>query len=156
MSTQSAPRPAATLQVQSPLTLVMPLKDGAADGLRALIEGLAQAPVNPVEAALDALHSVHFARFVLLENDTRLAVITAYDGEFRTYVMDFIDHLGPVFDQLLSFVADWPAEHPVQQHRDEFVAYVEDHDLRCVGSFYSAYPEVPVIDILALRPSLAA
>ena len=140
-------------QVQSPLTLVMPIKDGVAPTLRATIEGLAQAPGgNPVEAALDAIQSVHFARFVLLENDTRLAIITSYDGDFRKYVMDFVDFLGPVFDQLLSFVSDWPADQPVQQFRDEFVEYVEAHDLRCVGSFYSAYPEVPVIDIVPLRP----
>jgi len=141
-----------TDQVQSPLTLVMPIKDGGAQGLRALIEGLGKAPVNPVDAALDELRSVHFARFALLENDTRLAVITSYDGNFRTYIMDFVDLLGPVFDQLLAFVDDWPAEHPVQTYRDEFLAYVEAHDLRCVGSFYSAYPEVPVNDIIPLRP----
>jgi hypothetical protein len=139
-------------QVQSPLTLVMPIKDGGAEGLRALIEGLGKLPVNPVDAALDELHNVHFARFVLLENDTRLAVITTYDGEFRKYIMDFIDVLGPVFDQVLSFVCDWPSEHPVQTYRDEFLDYVEAHDLRCLGSFYSAYPQLPVNDIVAPRP----
>ena len=139
-------------QVQSPLTLVMPIKDGAAEGLRALIEGLPKLPVNPVDAALDALQNVHFARFVLLENDTRLAVITTYDGDFRKYIMDFVDVLGPVFDELLSFVDDWPSEQPVQTCRDEFLDYVEAHDLRCVGSFYSAYPQLPVNDIVAPRP----
>jgi hypothetical protein len=139
-------------QVQSPLTLVMPIKDGGAEGLRALIEGLGKLPVNPVDAALDELHNVHFARFVLLENDTRLAVITTYDGEFRKYIMDFIDVLGPVFDQVLSFVCDWPSEHPVQTYRDEFLDYVEAHDLPCVGSFYSAYPQLPVNDIVAPSP----
>ena len=141
-----------TYQVQSPLTLVMPIKDGAAEGLRAVIEGLGKAAVNPVDAALDELQTVHFARFVLLENETRLAVITTYDGDFRKYIMDFVDRLGPVFDQLLSFVDDWPAEYKVQTDRDEFLDYVKAHDLTCVGSFYSAYPELPVNDILPLRP----
>ncbi len=153
MSTQSSQVNGGKNQVQSPLTLVMPIKDGCGQHLLALIEGLAQAPTNPVEAKLDELQSVHFARFVLLEDNTRLAVITSYDGDFRKYVMDFVDHLGPVFDQLLEFVDDWPANHPVQEHRDKFVDYVDDHDLRCVGSFYSAYPEVPVNDIVPLRPS---
>ncbi len=142
-------------QVQSPLTLVMPIKQASAQDLLALIEGLAEAPINPIEAKLDELQSVHFARFVLLEDNTRLAVITSYDGDFRKYVMDFVDHLGEVFDKLLAFVDDWPPEHPVQKHREEFVDYVEDHDLKCVGSFYSAYPEVPVSDIVPLRPSAA-
>lgn len=149
---QSRQTSTTTYQVQSPLTLVMPIKDGAAEGLRALIEGLGKAPVNPVDAALDELQTVHFARFVLLENDTRLAVITTYDGDFRKYIMDFVDRLGLVFDELLSFVDDWPPEHPVQTYRDEFLDYVKAHDLTCVGSFYSAYPELPVNDILPLRP----
>lgn len=140
-------------QVQSPLTLVMPLKSAQhAQALRQMIEGLAAAPVNPIEVALEALGSVHFARFVLLENDTRLAVITSYDGDFERYVMDFVDHLGPEFDELLAAVADWPADQPVQEHRDAFLDYVRAHDLRCVGSFYSAYPELPAIDIVGLRP----
>src|SRR5919107_3533223 len=104
MSTQSSQSTQASngrYQVQSPLTLVMPIKDGARTQLRAVIEGLGAAPVNPVEEVLGALQIVHFARFVLLENDTRLAVITTYDGDFRKYVMDFVDRVGPVFDKLL-------------------------------------------------------
>lgn len=142
-------------QVQSPLTLVMPIKDGVADALRERIEGLGKGPVDPFESALGAFQGVHFARFVLLENDTRLAVITTYDGDFRKYVMDFVDYAGPMFDLLLSFVSDWPADHPVQTYRDEFLDYVEAHDLKCVGTFYSAYPELPVNDIVALRPGAA-
>ena len=158
MSTQSPQSTQASngrYQVQSPLTLVMPIKDGAGTQLRAVIEGLGAAPVNPVEEVLGALQIVHFARFVLLENDTRLAVITTYDGDFRKYVMDFVDRVGPVFDKLLSFVADWPSDHPVQTYRDEFLDYVEAHDLKCVGGFYSAYPELPVNEIVALRPGAA-
>jgi hypothetical protein len=133
----------------------MPIKDGGAEDLRALIEGLGEMPVNPVNAALDELQTVHFARFVLLEDETRLAVITTYDGDFRKYIMDFVDRLGGVFDQLLSFVDDWPPKQPVQTYRDEFLDYVEAHDLTCVGTLYSAYPELPVNDILPLRPASA-
>jgi hypothetical protein len=143
-------------QVQNPLTLVMPIKEGRADELIAAISGLTSTPANRVSAKLDELQSVHFARFVLLEDNTRLAVITSYDGDFRTYVMDFIDAIGWVFDTLLTFVDDWPAGQRVERYRDEFVEYVEGHDLRCIGSFYSAYPEVPVNDIVPLRPGVTA
>jgi hypothetical protein len=154
-SEQSRQTGAGTYQVQRALTLVMPIKDGAEEGLLALLEGLGQAPANPVHAALDKLQTVHFARFVLLENNTRLAVITTYDGDFSRYIMDFVDWLGPVFDQLLSFVDDWPPEHSVQTYRDEFLDYVRAHDLTCIGSLYSAYPELPVNDIVPLRPGAA-
>jgi hypothetical protein len=152
----SAPTVRST-QVQQPLTLVMPIKSPAhARQLRALIEGLAQLPRNPIEMKLDELRSVHFARFVLLEDDTRLAVITSYDGDFEDYVLDFTLHIGDIFDQLLSFVADVPENVvPVAMNPDNFVEYVRAHDLRCVGSFYSAYPELSVPTILASRSAAA-
>jgi hypothetical protein len=141
---------------QRPLTLVMPVISPVhAAALRQTIEELAASPENPVAAALDALHSVHFARFVLLENDTRLAVITSYDGERDRYIMEFIDVLGPVFDKLLACVEGAPPT-PVQQHRDDFVKYVAEHDVASIGAFYSAYPDLAVNDILALRPSATA
>jgi hypothetical protein len=141
---------------QRPLTLVMPVISQAhADALRHTIEQLAASPANPVAAALDGLHSVHFARFVLLENDTRLAVITSYDGDLEHYIMEFTEALGGVFDELLAGVSDAPPT-PVQQHRDEFLQYVIAHDVPSVGSFYSAYPDLAVNDILALRPSATA
>jgi hypothetical protein len=143
-------------QQQRPLTLVMPVISPAhAVALRQTIEQLAGSAQNPIATALDALHSVHFARFVLLEDDTRLAVITSYDGERDRYIMEFIEALGPVFDKLLECVEGAPPT-PVQQHRDEFVQYVADHDVASIGSFYSAYPELAVNDILALRPPAAA
>lgn len=136
--------------VQSPLTLVMPVRPEARAALRAEVEQLQALPRdrNPVITALDAIGTVHFARFVFLDDDERLAVITTYDGDFERYIMDFVDHIGPVFDMLLRHMVD-PPPLPVQQHPEEFLAYVRRHDLGCVGPFYSAYPTRPVIDIRA-------
>ena len=136
--------------VQSPLTLVMPVRPEARAALRAEVEQLQALPPdrNPVITALDAIGTVHFARFVFLDDDERLAVITTYDGDFERYIMDFVDHIGPVFDMLLRHMVD-PPPLPVQQHPEEFLAYVRRHDLGCVGPFYSAYPTRPVIDIRA-------
>jgi hypothetical protein len=50
--------------------------------------------LNPIWAALTKLNIVHFARFVFLENNTKLAVITTYDGTFEDYINDFIDEIG--------------------------------------------------------------
>ena len=136
--------------VQNPLTLVMPVRPDARAALRAEVEQLQALPRdrNPVITALDAIGTVHFARFVFLDDDERLAVITTYDGDFERYIMDFVDHIGPVFDMLLRHMVD-PPPLPVQQHPEEFLAYVRRHDLGCVGPFYSAYPTRPVIDIRA-------
>jgi hypothetical protein len=144
--TQSRPGDA---PVQSPLTLVMTVKPEDRDVLRAKVHGLQALPPeqNPVTAALDEIGTVHFARFVFLDQD-RLAVITTYDGDFEHYIMDFVDHIGPVFDDLLQHMVDAPGL-PVEQHRQEFLEYVRTHDLTCVGTFYSAYPTRTVQDFLA-------
>lgn len=137
--------------VQSPLTLVMPIKSAAdAAQLRAVLHQIQTAPpgMNPVSRALNTLGTVHFARFVFLEHDTRLAVITTYDGSFETYINEFVDQIGDVFNALLAHI-DGAPPLPVQQHRAEFLAYVQANDLRGLEPFYSAYPTATVLDIRA-------
>ena len=95
--------------VQNPLTLVMAIKspqDFAA--LSALLQKIQSAPPdkNPIWTALNKLKTVHFARFVFLENNTKLAVITTYDGSFEDYINEFIDEIGDVFNALLAHMAD--------------------------------------------------
>src|SRR3954468_22016406 len=134
--------------VQSPLTLVMTAESPAAfAALRQTVEDLQALPTdkNPVVAALDRLGTVHFARFVFLGDD-QLAVITTYDGDFDVYINDFINEIGDVFNALLEHVDQ--SLVPVQSHRAEFLRFVKDHDLRCVGPFYSAYPQRTVLDIV--------
>ncbi len=143
-------RSTAEKTVQNPLTLVMPIRsaeDSAA--LRATIQQLQSMPreQNPIIRALDEIATVHFARFVFLD-ESRLAVITTYDGDFATYINEFVDHIGDVFNALLQHMDD-PPPLPVQAHRQEFLDYIRRYDLGCVPPFYSAYPDRTVLDILA-------
>jgi hypothetical protein len=139
--------------VQHPLTLVMTIASPEARAtLEATLQHLQSLPPehNPIRTALDAIGTVHFARFVFLD-ETRLAIITTYDGDFDAYVNEFVDHIGEVFDALLAHVADAPPL-PVQQHRDEFLHFLTAHDLGCIPPFYSAYPDRTVLDIRAGAP----
>ena len=129
---------------------VMPIR--SAQDHRALRAKLGQLQAlpredNPITTALDSISTVHFARFMFLD-DTQLAFISTYDGDFDRSIYDFVDHIGLVFDQLLQHMADAPPL-PVQSYRQEFLDYVRRHDLRCVPPFYSAYPDRTVLDILA-------
>lgn len=137
--------------VQNPLTLIMKIKSEAdAQQLRQKLEQIAALPPaqSPIFGALTRIASVHFARFTFLENDTRLGVITSYDGDFDAYVNEFVDEIGDVFNTLLQHMEDAPPL-PVQQHREEFLQFVRERDLPSI-SFFSAYPELTVLDILAL------
>lgn len=146
-----AQTPAAPAMKQNPLTLIMTIKSPEdAAVLRALLNKFLSLPrdQNPIDVALDKLAKVHFARFVFLDNDTRLAVITSYDDSFEDYINDFVNVIGDIFNALLAHMKDAPPL-PVQQYRKEFLDYVGKNDLRCEGTFYSAYPSLGVKTILA-------
>jgi hypothetical protein len=137
--------------VQNALTLVMTIK--SPEDYQQLYQQLTHfqslpPDQNPLTIALNSTHLVHFARFIFLENNTKLGVITSYDGSLKDYINAFIDHVGQVFDLLLTHMADAPPL-PVEKFRAEFLQYVTDHDLPIVQPFYSAYPNLTVLDILA-------
>ncbi len=103
-------RPRADRPVQQPFTLIMPTRSpGDRRALEAKLTHLLALPQdqNPLTAALDAIGTVHFARFVFVD-DTRLTFVMTYDGDMTAYVNEFVDHLGPVFDMLLQHMADAP------------------------------------------------
>jgi hypothetical protein len=137
--------------VQNPLTLVMTIRSPQDfQALNARIKKIQSAPPekNPIWIALDKLKIVHFARFVFLENNTKLAIITTYDGSFEDYLNEFIDEIGNVFNALLQHMEGAPPL-PIQQNRSAFRDYIKDHDLGSIQPFYSAYPQATVLDIQA-------
>lgn len=137
------------LAVQNPLTLIMKIKSPADyEQLHATLVGIQALPSdkNPVWAALELLKTVHFARFVFMENNTRLAVITTYDGKFEDYIADFTRVIGDIFNALLAHMEGAPPL-PVQKNPKEFLEYVRNNDLGGMPPFYSAYPKSTVSDI---------
>lgn len=149
-SPEPAPQPTVQKPVQSPLTLIMTFKSPEDfEDLRAKLTQIQSLPPdqNPLNQALISTGIVHFARFVFLENNTKLGVFTAYDGSLDAYVNAFVDKVGKIFDLLLAHMADAPPL-PVEQHRDEFLAYIKAHDLPVIEPFFSAYPTLTVLDIL--------
>lgn len=141
--------------VQSPLTLVMTIKSEADfKQLDALLDKMQSLPPdkNPIMVALNTLKIVHFARFVFLDNNTKLAVITTYDGTFDDYINDFIEAIGDIFNALLAHMEGAPPL-PIQKNRDAFLGYIRANDLRGIEPFYSAYPKATVLDILSALDS---
>lgn len=148
----------------NPLSLIMPLKDGV--DLKQLAGFVAQAKPH-IDHALSTIGTVHFARFVVLDASTsnlqpggpgpyKLAVITSYDSDFNTYIQDFVNNIGDVFDALLSMTADGASLVPVQQNVAAFTKYVAQNDAsqnapNSEFQMYSAYP-CTVQQVLAADP----
>jgi len=131
---------------QSPLNLIMPIKPGSAPLLRALLTGVGSRPDNPLSRALIALGNVHHAQFVFLESDSRLGVLTWYDGSFDDYILSFVEHIGGIFNAVLQYIEGADALTPVELHRDAFAAFIAAHDYKCLHAF-SAYPGQRLFDI---------
>jgi len=131
---------------QTPLNLIMPIKPGSAPALKALLTGVSARQDKPVERALVGLGNVHHAQFVFLENDTRLGVLTWYDGTFDDYIVSFVEHIGGIFNAILQYVDGADALIPVETHRAAFLAFIAAHDYKCLHAF-SAYPGRRLFDI---------
>lgn len=133
-------------QVQSGLNLTLKLKSPAQfPALAAAIQG----QQAKVDEALRSLHYVHFARFLPTPDYSALQVITVYDGELKSYIMDFVAVLGPVFDAILDYVADAP-RLPVEAYPEEFWEFVQRNNNQSVQP-WSAYPYDTVLDIQYAR-----
>jgi hypothetical protein len=134
--------------VQTPLNLIMPITEGHLATLQRVLSPDPLGP-NPVHVALKKLGNVHFAQFVFLENGTRLAVLTIYDGSFDDYIVAYADHIGDVFNAILQHIDGGPALIPVQAKRDAFLKFIKDHDMPTFGgTLFSAYPGKRVFDII--------
>jgi hypothetical protein len=106
---------------------------------------------------LDKIRTVHFGRFLLLDREEdpevgtyyrTLAVLTAYDGDFRTYVQGFVDEVSPFFDRVLTLV-DAPDEKlvPVRRNADAFAEFLAENGRRFEARFYSAYPGLTTLQV---------
>jgi hypothetical protein len=130
-------------QVQVGLNLELPLKS------RAQMADLAEV----LKARQDVFHdgvlglrSVHFARFLPSADYSSLLVLTAFDGDVESYLMDFIGTMAEAFNAIMVFIAGAPPL-PVEQHPDEFAAFVFAHNNAAVGVI-SAYPQLTTLDVL--------
>ena len=129
-------------QVQQGLNLFLRLKSPAQ--MPAMLDAI-HAIKPQINFALSSLHYVHFARFLPSQDFSTLMVITVYDGDLESYLMDFVKVLGDAFNAMLMFVQDAP-RLPVQRYPRDFVAFVMANNMQQVQP-WSAYPAMTVIDI---------
>lgn len=148
---------------QNSLVALIPIKAVAVDGLR---EKLEQNPVDP--AGLNDVGVVHFARIFVFEQNNPsgvpsnlLAVITAYDSPFDTYIQSFVNQpsVGAFFNEVMTLVDDPQAQAviPVQKNSAAFAELIKKYDATNPanapwGQWYSAYPDLTVQNILAQNP----
>lgn len=133
--------------IQQPLNVIMNVKQPVPENA-AKLKLVIKYGAPQIESSLTASRHVHFAWFVFLENDTKLALFTTYDGDFDAYIEHFALQTGPLFDRLFEYIEDAPPS-PVRQFPKEFVETIRRYNEAPVeGYFFSAYPKQSVATIL--------
>jgi len=103
--------------------------------------------------AFASVGTVHFARFLFLNNETKFAIVTAFDGSFEDYSRDFVDVLGHVFDGLLIHVEGGDSSLiPVKEHFNAFHQIIVNSNFAPPNVWYSAYPQLSVQNKRNLKP----
>src|SRR3954468_7049360 len=99
-------RPGVSVGPTSEFSLFFPVKPGEGDAMRAALRELQDTPgYRPGDYGM-AIATIHEARFVLFDDDTRLAFITSFDGPWDAYMTDFFSS-GPtlgLFDVIFRHV----------------------------------------------------
>lgn len=112
--------------IQRMMNLVMPLKDKTAIGRSQAALAIA-GNLDEIFTGLDNVGTVHFARFVIVDNN--LCMFSEYDGDFSNYIRDFIAQIGSVFDGVIRLVEGGDAMIPTETHIEAFISWVRDHDV---------------------------
>ncbi len=82
-------RPGVSVGPTSEFSLFFRVKPGEGESLRAALQDLQDTPgYRPGDYGM-AVATIHEARFVLFDDDTRLAFITSFDGPWDAYMEDF-------------------------------------------------------------------
>ena len=99
-------RPGVSVGPTSEFSLFFRVKDGEGPSLRTALLELQNTPGYRPGDYNVAIQTIHEARFVLFDDDTRLAFITSFDGPWDAYMEDFFTS-GPtlaLFDVIFSHV----------------------------------------------------
>src|SRR3954449_11767629 len=106
ITASGASGPGVTVGPTSEFSLFFRVKPGDGESLRAALRDLQQTPGYRAGDYGIAISTIHEARFVLFDDDTRLAFMTSFDGPWDAYMDDFLTS-GPtlaLFDVIFRHV----------------------------------------------------
>lgn len=124
------------------LTLIAKLKPGTAPAFK---EILAKAQASPNGALFKKLPTIHFARWVIFDNDTRLLFTSNFDGSWEAYIRDFSVEAPDAMDAVFKACEGYPEKG--SRDFEAFKQFVRDHQVP-TNLFYAAYPDASVKAVL--------
>jgi hypothetical protein len=127
--------------VQNTFTSIAKIKLGRADQIRQVLQALGQT-IN--ESPIAMIGTIHFARWVLIDNDTRLLFASHYDGTWDAYMEAFSTHTADALDAVLGHCVGYPKGGA--RNVEAFKRYMHEIEIKELLVF-SSYPDASVKDI---------
>jgi hypothetical protein len=128
----------AVKDVHSYITSITTIKPDSLQQLKAVLARFGDpARVSPITA----ISTIHFARWVIIDNDTRLLFTTNFDGSWDSYINEFIEKASQGLDAIWSNCEGYPAGGA--KDVEAFKQYVRNSEIQNT-LVYSAYPDLTV------------
>jgi hypothetical protein len=143
-----APPPALRedLVAQNELTLVTVVRPGSADSVRAVlaaIDSYAKRLAPP--GSLIGVSTIHFVRWLLIDDARRLVLLSDYDNSWESYIDEFaeliLSGLDAIWETSYGYPPDGARDVPALKR------FLRTHQVRA-DVFYSAYPDDTVLNIV--------
>ena len=123
----------------SEITLIHKIKEGKGDEVLKVVESIAN---GELEDTLWGSQEIHFLRVFLMDNNTRLAFITNFDGAVDDYLSDFLVHMPAHLDLLWGNCEGYPEKGAGGDFR-AFMEFIVSGYVPC-QFFFAAYPDATV------------
>ncbi len=132
---------------QNQLTLVTVVAHGRVDRLRAVMAAIdAYARRLSPPGSLTGIKTIHFVRWLVIDNGRRLLFLSDYDNSWENYIDEFaemiLSGLDAIWDTALGFPPDGARDLPA------FKRFLRCHQVPA-EVFFSAYPGATVLNIAA-------
>jgi len=132
---------------QNQLTLVTVVAHGRVDRVRAVMAAIdAYARRLSPPGSLTGISTIHFVRWLVIDNGRRLLFVSDYDNSWENYIDEFaemiLSGLDAIWDTALGFPADGARDLPAFKH------FLRCHQVPA-EVFFSAYPDATVLNIAA-------
>ena len=134
---------------QNQLTLVTVVDRGRADEVRAVMAGIdAYARRLSPPGSLTGISTIHFVRWLLIDNGRRLLFLSDYDNSWENYIDEFAEMILSGLDAIWGTALGYPPDGA--RDLPAFKRFLRSHQVPSV-TFFSAYPDETVLNIAALR-----
>jgi len=134
---------------QNQLTLVTGVEPGQVLRLRAVlaaVQSLATRLSPP--GSLTGISTIHFVRWLVLDDDRRLLMLSDYDGSWENYIDEFAEMILSGLDAIWGGATGYPPDGA--RDLPGFKHFLRTHQLPA-QLFYSAYPDTTTLNILSDR-----